>query len=229
MTQGSVIIDAGANIGLYSIIGSRLVGEAGKIYSFEPSKENFNLLLKNIELNEVENIVPINMGLGDKIGETLILTQNLENGDAEKYILKSENKINKPDIGLKKTQLSEPIALDTLDNFLLKKNIKKVDFLKIDVEGYEHYIFKGAENLLKNNPEIIILFECADHFAKRAGSSQAEVFTFLKNLGIDIVFWNKKEQKWSNDQIEAMKLSLFVGGRNIMNVLNNFTIHNANQ
>lgn len=221
LTPESVMIDAGANIGLYSIIGSKLVGIEGKVYSFEPSKANFDLLSKNIELNHIKNIIPINKGLGDKIGETLILSQNFETGDAEKYILKSQNKGTNTDILFNKIQLTETISLETLDNFQLTNNLKKVDFLKIDVEGYEYYVLKGAEQLLKKNPEIIILFECAEHLASRAGSTQTVVFSFLNKLGFEIVYWNEKEKKWSNNQAEAMKSGQLLGGRNIMNVLNN--------
>jgi len=221
LKNGSVMIDAGANIGLYSIIGSRIVGESGKVFSFEPSKANFNLFLKNIELNAIKNITPINMGLGNTIGESLILSQNFETGDAEKYILKVENKIERPGNKLNGIQTTETISLDTLDNFQIKNSITKVDFLKIDVEGFEFYVLKGAEKLLRDNPDIIILFECADHLAKRAGSSQKEVFTFLGNLGIDIVYWNEKDKNWSNDLSEGLNSGQLIGGRNIMATLNN--------
>ena len=221
LTNGSILIDAGANIGLYSIVGSRLIGPTGKVFSFEPSKSTFNLLLNNIKLNKVKNIIPTNIGLGDNIGETISLSHNIEGGDAENYILKSQNETIILDNGLNKNQLTESITLDTLDNFQLKNNIKKVDFLKIDVEGYEYYLLKGAENLLKNNPEIIILFECADHLAKRAGAKQTDVFDFLNNLGIDIAYWDENEKKWSNNQEEAMIAGQLVGGRNIIQILDN--------
>jgi len=224
LTPKSVMIDAGANIGLHSIICSKIVGTAGKVYSFEPSKANFDLLLKNIELNHIKSIIPINKGLGDKIGETLILSQNFETGDAEKYILKAENKGTNTDNFFNKIQLTESISLETLDNFQLINNLKKVDFLKIDVEGYEYYVLKGAENLLKNNPQIIILFECAEHLASRAGAQQTAVFSFLNKLGFEIVYWNEKEKKWSNNQAEAMKSGQLLGGRNIMTVLNNLSL-----
>ena len=223
--RGSVIIDAGANIGLYSIVGSRLTGKSGKVFSFEPSKKNFSLFLKNIELNEIKNITPINMGLGDTVGETLLLTQSSENGDAEKYILKDKNELTIVNPEPKKDHFSESILLDTLDHFQLKNNIKKVDFLKIDVEGFEYYVLKGGENLLKNNPEIIILFECAEHLAHRAGATQNAVFDFLNNLGFEIVYWDSNEEKWSNNQIEAGKSGQLIGGRNILTILNNLTMN----
>jgi FkbM family methyltransferase len=228
LKPGGVIIDVGANIGLYSIIGSKRVGSTGKVFAFEPSKANFNLFLKNIELNQIKNIIPINKGLGDKIADKLILSQNPETGDGEKYILKDENLIKNEFNSLDSDQVNEIISLDTLDNFQLNNDITKVDFLKIDVEGYEYYVLKGAEKLLKNNPEIIILFECAEHLAKRVGSTQKAVFTLLNNLDIEIVYWDEKEKKWSTDLIKAMKSGQLLGGRNIMTTLNNLSLNKSN-
>ncbi|HEY5368649.1 MAG TPA: FkbM family methyltransferase [Hanamia sp.] len=228
LKPGSVLIDAGANIGLYSIIGSRLVGTSGKVYSFEPSKENFNLFLKNIELNKSDNILSINKGLGDKAGESLVLLQNHKTGDAEKYILTGENNSTATGSELNKEDLSETIILDSLDNFQLQHDIKKVDFLKIDVEGYEYYLLKGAENLLKNNPDIVILFECADHLAKRACSSQSEVFTFLNNLGIEIIYWNEQEKKWNVELGTGINTGQLLGGRDISSKLNKLIFNESN-
>lgn len=213
-TNGSTLIDVGANIGLYSIIGSKLVGPKGRVFAFEPSKSTFNLLLNNIKLNKFQNIFPINKGLGENIDESVIMYHNVE-GEAENFSIKTENMIS----NLK----NEIIILDTLDNFQIKNNIKKIDFLKVDVEGYESFVFKGAENLLRNNLEIIILFECADHLVKRAGASQVEVFDFLNSLGIDIAYWNEKDEKWSYNRDKAMKSGQLLGGRNIISRLNDLS------
>ena len=54
---GDIIVDAGANVGYYTVIGSRLVGDRGKVYAFEPDPSNFELLRKNVELNGLKNVV----------------------------------------------------------------------------------------------------------------------------------------------------------------------------
>lgn len=219
VNQGSIIIDAGANIGLYSIIGSKLVGDSGRIYSFEPSKTTFNLFKNNILLNQVTNITAINKGLGDKMGETLILNHNNETGDAENYISNSTlNNLESVNDGS-----AEVIVIDSLDNFQYENSISKVDFLKVDVEGYEYYVLKGAENLLRENPDIIILFECADHLAKRAGSSQNEVFNFLNKLGFELAYWNEKLKKWICDKTDPINSGQFLASRNIFTILQKLT------
>lgn len=83
---GMTIIDAGANIGLYSLIGSSLIGDSGKVLAFEPSKETFRRLQSNIKLNGFTNITPFNYALGEK-SETLTLRQGVGYGDAERYLL----------------------------------------------------------------------------------------------------------------------------------------------
>jgi FkbM family methyltransferase len=219
LDKGSILVDAGANIGLYSIIGSRIVGTTGKVYAFEPSKVTFNLFLKNIELNKINNIIPINMGLGDKTGESLFLSQDLKTGDGEKYISKNGNgrSDNNESEGV---PFSEVITLDTLDNFQRKNDIKKVDFLKIDVEGYEYYVLKGAENLIRNNPQIIILFECAEHLARRAGSSQEAVFSLLQSWGVQIIYWDEEEKTWTQNLKAGNNYAQLLGGRNILQTIN---------
>ena len=226
MANGSVLIDAGANIGLYSIIGSKLAGKNGRVYSFEPSKGTFKLFLKNIELNSATNITAINKGLGDIIGESLVLKHNSENDDAENFISRSETKTDQQ---IAVVSSSELITIDTLDNFQQVNKIDKVDFLKIDVEGYEYYVLKGAENLLKNNPDIIILFECADHLAKRAGSNQREVFNLLGTLGFEIAQWDEKEKKWICDNIDSVNSGQFLGGKNLMTALNKIYLNHDDE
>ncbi len=215
--QGDVIIDAGANIGLYSILGSRIVGEKGKVYSFEPSGANFDILKKNIQLNKCNNIVPVNMGLGDKTGEILELFQEEGSGDAEKYVFRSsinETAVSAPDS--KVMHVSEKISLETLDNFRSKMNLSKIDFLKIDVEGFEYFLLKGAENALKENPGMIILFECASHLAERAGVTKAEVLQFLEGLGFEIFYWNAIDKTWSDDAAGVWASGQLLAGRNLM-------------
>lgn len=206
LKKGSVMIDAGTNIGLYSIIGSRLAGSSGKIFSFEPSKSNYHLLLKNIKLNKAENIVAINKGLGDKVGEQLFLAQNEQTGDAEKFIARDEK-------GLATVQNTEEIIIETLDNFLLNNHMPQIDFLKIDVEGFEYYVLKGAKNLLNSNPELIILFECAEHLAKRGGASQHAVIDLLHQAGFQIAAWDEKLNKWNTEIQENKNSGQFLAGK----------------
>jgi FkbM family methyltransferase len=197
-----VVVDAGANIGLYSMIASKIVSVEGKVFAFEPSIESFNRLNSNIKLNNLKNIIYINEGLGEE-ANNLILRQDEGYGDAERYLF-SDNEA--PDIGLEDIILKneEEIVINTLDNNLLKRNINKIDFLKIDTEGFEYYILKGAEEILKNSPDIVIFMECTPFGTARANTSQAEVFKILEDNNLNIFFWNHDLNEWSDDRVGAL-------------------------
>lgn len=197
---GMTIVDAGANIGLYSLIASNVVGANGKVFSFEPSKETFQRLLNNIKLNGFTNITSFNHGLGDKINEKLILRQDVGNGDAERYLLHENEAPDRKLENVNSIKIGEEIIIDTLDNSLAKFNINKIDFLKIDTEGFEYYILKGAKQILHNSPQIIMLLECTALGTARARTSQKEVFDILKENGLNIFYWNHESKKWCDDE-----------------------------
>lgn len=204
---GMTVVDAGANIGLYSLIASQLVGPKGHVFSFEPSNETFMRLSENIKLNSFTNLTPINKGLGDIINQKLILRQDEGYDDAERYIFPNNTE---PDIALENVNTiksEEEIEIDTLDNCLESMNITKVDFMKIDTEGYEYYVLQGATEILKNNPEIIIFMECTALGTARASTSQEKVFDMLRGLGLNIFYWNSQQKKWSDE-----KMGLFNAG-----------------
>jgi len=197
---GMTIVDAGANIGLYSLIASKLVGDKGKVFSFEPSLETFQRFLNNIKLNRFSNITPLNFGLGDKPNEKLILRQDKGYGDAERYLFPANEAPSIKLENMNEILIEEEIIIDTLDNYLNKINVNKIDFLKIDTEGFEYYILKGAEQMLKNSPEIVMLMECTALGTARAKTTQKEVFQMLKEINLSIFYWNKNTKSWCDDE-----------------------------
>ncbi len=202
---GMTIVDAGANIGLYSLIASQLIGSKGRVFSFEPSKETFQRLTDNIKLNGFNNITPFNNGLGDKPNEKLILRQDIGNEDAERYLFPNNKS---PDVKLENMntiQTEEEVIIDTLDNCLKNLNIPKINFLKIDTEGYEYYILKGAKTILQNSPEIIIFMECTELGTSRASTTQKEVFTILKDHDLNIFYWDILKRDWFDDEAGVYK------------------------
>lgn len=198
---GMIIVDAGANIGLYSLIASQSVGLNGKVFSFEPSIQTFQRLSDNIKLNGFKNITPFNKGLGDKLNEKLILRQDVGNEDAERYLFPNNEA---PDVKLKNMNTiltEEEVTIDTLDNCLKNLNIQKIDFLKIDTEGYEYYILKGAKNIIQNSPEIVLFMECTDLGTARASTTQKEVFSILKKVGLNIFYWDTISKNFCDDEV----------------------------
>lgn len=197
---GMIVVDAGANIGLYTLIAGNLVGDNGRVYSFEPSNETFERLKKNIALNNLHNILAVNLGLGENPNEKLILRQDVGYGDAERYLHLSNEAHSIKLENVNELFIKEEILIDTLDNYFNKLNVEKIDFLKIDTEGFEYYILKGSEQVLKKSPEIVILMECTALGTARANTSQKKVFDFLKDLDFKVFYWNTIKMSWCNDE-----------------------------
>jgi len=147
LKKNYIVIDAGANIGLTTIFAGKLIGKMGKVYAFEPMPQTYDILCFNIKLNKLKNITAINYGLSDFEGKAEIYYNlHINRGAASLYSDKKEKGII--------------INVTTLDNMVLKYAIKKVDFIKIDIEGAEYPMLKGCEIFLmgKNKPMICLEF-----------------------------------------------------------------------
>ncbi len=178
---GNHILDIGANIGFYGSLLSKLVGEHGKVYCFEPNQENYKRLLNNT--SQLKNVTCFNIAVSDK-GENLKLyTSKLLNVDHRSYPVENYDKV-------------EEIEANSIDNLIGLKLIEKVDFIKIDIQGYELNAFKGMQKLLDNHPNIKIITEYWPHGIKRADSSSLALFDFFQNLGFDfqLISENKLSQ-----------------------------------
>lgn len=131
--KNKVIIDAGANMGVFSIYAAKL--GAKTIYAFEPVTETFIQLKKNIAINGLGGIIkPINKALGDTKCRTEISYSFCGDCGASLEFLKE---------GTKK----QTVQVDTIDNFI--GNSARVDFIKMDVEGFEEKVIIGAAKTIK--------------------------------------------------------------------------------
>jgi FkbM family methyltransferase len=141
-----VILDGGANLGFHTICFATLANK-GKVYSFEPQPLIFNLLSTNILLNGATDIVKqFRLGLGEK-------EENLKMSPLKDQLF-SETCINYGGRGLTNLEEGEEqVLLTTIDNL----NLDKLDFIKLDVQGFELETIKGGEKTIKNNYPIFFL------------------------------------------------------------------------
>ncbi len=149
LEEGDFIIDAGANIGLFSILASQRVGETGQVFAFEPIREAQEILKKNIVFNQIDNINIIPEALGSN--NSVIEFVKLETlGQSSGFVRGNFPK--------------EKVKQVTLDYFVKKNRVKKVDFIKADIEGMEREMIKGAEQTIKKfKPKIsICIYHRAD-------------------------------------------------------------------
>jgi FkbM family methyltransferase len=151
-----VVIDVGAYIGSYTIAASKAVGPNGKVVTIEADPNNYDMLIKNIDLNILTNVVALNYAVYSK--ETMIkLYLPTVNGSYSEYA-KYNTVISQRAHGEEKFV---EVNADTLDSLLLqnKINYEDVNWIKIDVEGAEFEVLKGATNVLSKSKDISILIE----------------------------------------------------------------------
>lgn len=146
-----IFIDIGANIGKFSIIMGKKIDNKGKVLAIEPHPDNFKILQRNIELNNLKNVTALNLACSNKKGNLQLFLD--EDGTGGHSTIKS-----------KKTKTGNNkiwVRAETLDSIIKKEKIKKVDLIKIDVEGAEANVLRGAiKTLNKSHPKII--FEAWD-------------------------------------------------------------------
>jgi FkbM family methyltransferase len=145
-----IIFDVGANVGKYSKALSELFNSRATIYSFEPSKKTFELFLETIK--NIKNIIPNNIGFSDKEYDQLLFTNTEGSGLASVYQRKLDH------FGLSMDK-SEEIKLTTIDSFCTQKQIDRIHFLKLDVEGHELNALNGAKKMIQNKKIDFIQFE----------------------------------------------------------------------
>lgn len=170
LKEDSTFIDLGANIGLYTLYASRLVGKKGHVISFEPFKENYKTLIKNISLNECSNILAENLAISKK-NEIINLYWNVE--DRNLGMVSTTYNI--------KNSKSEIANAVSLDYYFKKNNIGRIDFIKIDIEGFEYQALLGMKEILSNyNP--ILLIEILPEKGSSELSNAFRIANFLKEF-----------------------------------------------
>ena len=170
------IIDAGAYIGDSSLAFTKLT--SANVHAFEPFEESFNKMLENIKLNDVDNIVPVNSSLSDRNGEEKIYLSgnNVQGITSDKNIRRYDSVFN--------------IKTMTIDNYVLENDLN-VGFIKVDVEGAEQRLLKGAIETIKTQKPFLILsiyHNPSDFF---------EIKPWIEKLDLGYNFKITKERPWT--------------------------------
>lgn len=159
--EGKTIFDIGAHIGYLSMGFSKLTGKSGQVYAFEPNPYNIERFKKHLEINpEIKNIKIINCALSNKKGEEeFVFSPKIEKGASSGSFLNSAHTFWDKDVYEKKIGFKRMmVKTKTLDQLYESGEIKnKPDLLKIDIEGAEFLMLKGAKNTIaKYKPTILI-------------------------------------------------------------------------
>ena len=151
--EGDIVVDVGAHIGKYSIIASKMVGSKGKVIAIEAHPANYDILKQNIALNKLSNVIVLNYA----VHSTETLVKLYEPGQEDGFTIYNTIMTNR--ISSNNQKYIE-VKANTLDSLLLQKGgIKQVNWIKIDVEGAEYEVLKGATTILSSSKDISLLIE----------------------------------------------------------------------
>ena len=181
INTGDTIIDVGAHIGEYTLLGAKLVGTNGSIISVEPARDTIKSLKENIILNDFKNCLVIEKAVGEKVETKSLYKVSEEDvyGYLDQYVKN------------KKLTMQSEIDVTTIDEIVLSENLNLVNLLKIDVEGFEYEVLLGCNDTLKKNKIKKIIIELHPSYLQSKGDNEELIHTFLKEHG----FKTKKIQE----------------------------------
>jgi len=226
LKKGMTCLDIGGNIGYYVLLERQLVGDKGRIIAFEPSPRNYNYLKKNIQLQNVTNISAYNFACGDIDGNATFFINKKSNGC--KVIAEG---IIPPDPSL--GTLSE-VPVRILDPFIEELKLGRVDFIRMDSEGYELHIFKGLKKTLEKFKPIISI---ELHKRQLGVDGTKEFFKLMKDLDYEVESYVPREldipivgsmsyvKKPTLDELMEMNENGKVGSYLMLNLVNRSNKH----
>ncbi|MBD0359722.1 MAG: FkbM family methyltransferase [Nitrososphaeraceae archaeon] len=141
--RGDIVVDVGAAFGFYTIMASKRVGLQGKVVAIEPQPNILEMLNRNIKLNELTNIITLSYAVYSERSKVRLysnysIIQQRAKQSLQNYI---------------------EVSAETLDNLLRQVGIDEVNWIKVDVEGAELEVLKGAAGILSRSSEISLLVE----------------------------------------------------------------------
>lgn len=169
---GMHVVDVGANIGLYSLLFAKLVGPEGRVFSFEPDELMVQALRENIVANGVGHAEVFACAVGATAGQAVLQRNALNSGD---------NRMGESQTLLHSDHATVPVRAlqDALHG-------RRVDFIKMDVQGWEGEALRGLAGLLDANPGLQIYFEFWPYGLEKAGTTIPRLAEILRNLGLHV-------------------------------------------
>ena len=164
LRPGDTVVDVGANVGSITLSAATLVGPGGEVLSIEAHPRTFQFLKQNIALNRCGNVTAVHTAVGDKPG-TVRFTDRM---------CDDQNAVSTAGGGIE-------VPVQRLDDLV---SFERVNLLKIDVEGFELFVLRGAAEVLKRT-DCVFFESCADHYAK-FGYGVGDVVDLLESAGFDL-------------------------------------------
>lgn len=170
LRSGDIFVDAGANIGAISLAIAK--NRDVQVYSFEPARRVFETLVKNIEINNFNNVQAFSIALSERNGTQDFFESERVHGWSGLVGIEGFNKYEVP--------------VMTLQTVVDENQIKRISVLKSDIQGWEYFLFKGAERLMDEDKLPFIIFEFEWWAEENAGLAPGTAQQFLMDKGYRI-------------------------------------------
>ena len=190
LSLGNVVLDLGANIGYYAIMEAKKIGRYGKIYAIEPDPRNIEFLEKNIKLNSIVDIFDFEQGAISNKNEKV------------EFVLSSKTNLSSFDLKKSKDN-SNSINVQAYDLETYLKNKKRVDLVRMDIEGHEIEVFDSLINFSKNFQNHLpkkIIFETHFRIYEQNKKYVQQIIRKIFEVGYEIKYFSSP-----NEPKEALK------------------------
>jgi len=176
LRPGMRAIDVGAHIGFHVLLAARLVGPTGRVYAFEPARDNFDVLQRNIALNSYKNVTAVNKAVTDTSG-TVTFHLSPEGNDRHSIRNSSRNAISHESV---------TVGTVSIDDFLESENWPAIDVIKMDAEGAEPNVFRGMRKLVLRATRLHMFIEFAPSCLEESGFDPREFLSEIMSSGFEI-------------------------------------------
>ena len=179
LRPGMTVLDVGANIGYYTAMAARRVGPTGRVIALEPDPESFKYLEQTIAANEVGNVVAFQCAAADREAKMTLHISEDNRGD---------NRLYEPDPKWPKVS----VAARPADELLKEAGVETVDFIKIDVQGFEASVIAGLKTTLDQSESLTLIAEFWPKGLRDAGGDPKEFLQQLRAHGLQLHELNSK-------------------------------------
>lgn len=182
LRPGDTFLDVGAHIGYFAMVAAALVGPTGAVFGFEPETANFAHLLEHVELNAAWHVQPVHMAVGERPHVARFFVNADNDGGHALWDVADHPEC----VRTRQGGETRPVYVTSLDRFFEGRTLASLKAIKIDVEGSEVAVLRGAEQLLLRHRVPFVIAE-VNRFALQAmGTSERELRAYMTGLGYEV-------------------------------------------
>ena len=165
---GQVTVDVGSNVGYYTLLLAQSVGATGQVHAFEPTRWAYERSVRNVSLNS-QHSAQIRLNHAGLLAEERSGVEAIESRFSARILAK---------------QHLEQLQFLTLDRYCAERKIERIDFMKVDVDGYDFQVMRGARSILSQS-HAVLLCELHDSALREHGDSLEQYVSLLRELGYE--------------------------------------------